>query len=131
MALALLEESQLPIRIPASATNPALLIKRAASDLVTVGQLSFRLLSQTLDRMPELVRDTLVSVDIMTRAPAASAISRVASVEFESTTTISSAHATDSHASLIFGSSLKVMMVALTLIKQLSHRFSRINTDQC
>jgi hypothetical protein len=40
----------------------------------------------------------------------------VASVEFESTTNTSSAHATDSHAALIFDCSLNVMMVALIFI---------------
>src|SRR2546423_79091 len=53
---------------------------------------------------------------VITRAPHASAIERVLSVELESTTTISSAHATDSQAALIFDSSLKVMMVALICI---------------
>jgi hypothetical protein len=52
----------------------------------------------------------------MTRAPQASASSRVASVEFESITNTSSAHATDSHAALIFDCSLNVMMVALIFI---------------
>src|ERR1041385_1377812 len=47
-----------------------------------------------------------------TRAPHSRAISRVASVERESTTTTSSAQATDSHASRIFADSLQVMMVA-------------------
>src|SRR2546423_903009 len=53
---------------------------------------------------------------VITRAPQASAIERVLSVELESTTTTSSAHATDSQAALIFGSSLKLMMVALICI---------------
>src|SRR5437660_11743 len=47
-----------------------------------------------------------------TRAPQHSAISRVASVEWESTTRISSAHETDSHAALMLSASLKVMIVA-------------------
>src|SRR5215211_3280596 len=53
---------------------------------------------------------------VITRAPQASARSRVASVEFESTTTISSAHASDSQAGLMFDSSLSVMIVALIFI---------------
>jgi hypothetical protein len=39
-------------------------------------------------------------------------MSRVLSVDPESTTMISSAHASDSHAPRIFAASLKVMMVA-------------------
>ena len=68
------------------------------------------------ERVSDELKNSIQSL-IITRAPAAVAISRVASVEFESTTTISSAHATDSHAALIFGSSLKVMMVALIFIQ--------------
>src|SRR5690242_13259732 len=49
---------------------------------------------------------------LITRAPQASAISRVASEDSESTTRISSAHETDSHAARILFSSLKVMMTA-------------------
>src|SRR5687768_15225098 len=45
-------------------------------------------------------------------------MSRVLSVEFESTTTISSAQATDSQAALIFDSSLKVMIVAVICMKK-------------
>src|SRR5882724_8975445 len=47
-----------------------------------------------------------------TRAPAFNAISHVASVEPESTTTISSAHETDWQAARIFSSSLSVIIVA-------------------
>src|SRR5215213_4857797 len=50
---------------------------------------------------------------LITRAPQVSAISRVASVEPESTTTISSAHATDSQAALVFDSALGGVRVAL------------------
>src|SRR5207249_3696775 len=49
---------------------------------------------------------------MITRAPQAAAISRVASVDSESITRISSAHATDSHAARILSASLKVMIVA-------------------
>ena len=55
----------------------------------------------------------------MTFAPRDAAMSRVASVEFESTTTISSAQATDSQAALIFDSSLNVMIVAVIFIRSL------------
>ncbi len=48
-----------------------------------------------------------------TRAPQAAAMSRVASVDWESTTSTSSAHATDSQAARMFSASLKVMMVAV------------------
>src|SRR5215213_3433535 len=54
---------------------------------------------------------------VITRAPHATASSRVVSVEFESTTTISSAHDSDLQAGLIFDSSLRVMMVALIFIR--------------
>src|ERR1041384_4112859 len=54
---------------------------------------------------------------VITRAPQVSAMVRVASVEFESTTTTSSAHATDSQAALIFDSSLSVMIVAEIFIQ--------------
>jgi len=53
----------------------------------------------------------------MTRAPASEALSRVESVESASITKISSAQATDSQASLMFDSSLKVMIVALIFIR--------------
>src|SRR5205807_5912764 len=48
----------------------------------------------------------------ITLAPHAVTISRVESVDSESTIKISSAHATDSHAARIFSASLKVMIVA-------------------
>ena len=53
----------------------------------------------------------------MTRAPASEALSRVESVESASITKISSAQATESQASLMFDSSLKVMIVALIFIR--------------
>src|ERR1043166_748148 len=62
-SFALPEESQLAIRIPASAADPPSLIVRAARDLVTIGELRFRLLLQRLDRLPEFVRHTLVGVE--------------------------------------------------------------------
>ena len=52
----------------------------------------------------------------MTRAPQSVAILRVASFDCESTTTISSAQETDSHAARMFSSSLKVMIEAVIFI---------------
>src|SRR5581483_10682771 len=52
----------------------------------------------------------------ITRTPQSSAISRVLSVDSESTTRISSAQVTDSQAARMFSASLKAMMVAVSFI---------------
>jgi hypothetical protein len=67
----------------------------------------------------------------MTRAPQSRAISRVASAERESTTTTSSAQATDSHASRMFSASLKVMMVAeiFKAFRRRPLKYASENTD--
>src|ERR1043165_2222790 len=62
-SFALPEESQLAIRIPASAADPASLIIRATRDLVTIRELRFGLLLQRLDGLQKFVRDTLVGVE--------------------------------------------------------------------
>jgi len=55
---------------------------------------------------------------LITRAPQAVATSRVVSVDCESTTTISSAQATDSQAARILSASLKVIIAAVIFIGQ-------------
>src|SRR5437868_4912690 len=62
---------------------------------------------------------------MITRAPQAAAISRVASVDSESITRTSSAQATDSHAARIFSASLKVMIVAEIFILECAGRAER------
>src|SRR5690349_20399683 len=55
-----IEQSQLSIRIPAAAANPAVLIERASRDEITI---SFRRMLHGRDRLPQFVRHALIGIE--------------------------------------------------------------------
>src|SRR5205823_9144202 len=56
-------EAQLPIGIPATAANPAPHVKSTSRNRITIGKLRFVCGSKVFDRIPQLIRQSLISVE--------------------------------------------------------------------